>query len=216
MTAPRLPFRLPPPPRPLAFALAAAPAAWLIAGIFGIAGADLGPNPVRELTHVTGKTALNLLLITLLVSPLRDLSGIPSWLRLRRMMGLFAAFYAALHFLVYAVLELDLSLADLGRELAKRPYIWVGAAALLALVPLVVTSTDRMMRRLGRRWQTLHRLVYPIAILAVWHYGWQVKADIREPLIYATVLALLLGWRLWRRRDARRTAAGRSPDGPVS
>ena len=73
-----------------------------------------------------------------------------------------------------------------------------------------------MMRRLGRRWQTLHRLVYPIAILAVWHYGWQVKADIREPLIYATVLALLLGWRLWRRRDARRTAAGRSPDGPVS
>ena len=131
-------------------------------------------------------------------------------------MGLFAAFYAALHFLVYAVLELDLSLADLGRELAKRPYIWVGAAALLALVPLAVTSTDRMMRRLGRRWQTLHRLVYAIAILAVWHYWWQVKADIREPLLYATVLALLLGWRLWSRHAARRNAAGRSPDGPVS
>ncbi len=216
MTTPRLPFRLPPPPRPLAFALAAAPAAWLIAGIFGIAGADLGPNPVRELTHVTGKTALNLLLITLLVSPLRDLSGIPSWLRLRRMMGLFAAFYAALHFTVYAVLELDLSVADLGRELAKRPYIWVGAAALVALVPLAVTSTDRMMRRLGRRWQTLHRLVYAIAILAVWHYWWQVKADIREPLVYASALALLIGWRLWRRHDVRRTVAGRSPDGPVS
>lgn len=193
-------FRLPPPPRPLAFALAAAPLLWALAGLFGVAGADLGPNPVRELTHVTGKTALNLLLITLMVSPLRELTGIPSWLRLRRMMGLFAAFYAALHFLVYAVLELDLSVADLGRELAKRPYIWVGAAALLALLPLAVTSTDRMMHRLGRRWQTLHRLVYAIAVLAVWHYWWQVKADIREPLLYASVLALLLGWRAWRWR----------------
>ena len=205
MPAPRPSLRLPPPPRPLAFALAALPFLWLVAGLFGIAGADLGPNPVRELTHVTGKTALNLLLITLAVSPLRDITGMPTWLRLRRMMGLFTAFYAALHFLVYAVLELDLSVADLGRELAKRPYIWVGAAALLALVPLAVTSTDRMMRRLGRRWQTLHRLVYAIAVLAVWHYWWQVKADIREPLLYATVLALLLGWRLWRWRRRRVT-----------
>jgi len=203
--APRPSLPLPPPPRPLAFALAALPFLWLLAGLLGIAGADLGPNPVRELTHVTGKTALNLLLITLAVSPLRDITGMPTWLRLRRMMGLFAAFYAALHFLVYAVLELDLSVADLGRELAKRPYIWVGAAALLALVPLAVTSTDRMMRRLGRRWQTLHRLVYAIAVLAVWHYWWQVKADIREPLLYATVLALLLGWRLWRWRRRRVT-----------
>lgn len=183
------------------------PFLWLLAGLLGIAGADLGPNPVRELTHVTGKTALNLLLITLAISPLREMTGIPAWLRLRRMMGLFAAFYAALHFLVYAVLELDLSMADLGRELAKRPYIWVGAAALLALVPLAVTSTDRMMRRLGRRWQTLHRLVYAIAVLAVWHYWWQVKADIREPLLYATVLALLLGWRLWRWRRRRVTVS---------
>ncbi|MFM7624925.1 MAG: sulfite oxidase heme-binding subunit YedZ [Gammaproteobacteria bacterium] len=203
MTAPRPSLRLPPPPRALAFALAAAPFLWLLAGIVGVAGADLGPNPVRELTHVTGKTALNLLLITLLVSPLQRITGIPSWLRLRRMMGLFAAFYAALHFLVYAVLELDLSVADLGRELAKRPYIWVGAAALLALVPLAITSTDGMMRRLGRRWQTLHRLVYAIAVLAVWHYWWQVKADIREPLLYASALVLLLGWRVWRRRSRR-------------
>lgn len=203
MTALRPSLRLPPPPPPLAFALAALPFLWLLAGLLGIAGADLGPNPVRELTHVTGKTALNLLLITLAVSPLRDITGMSTWLRLRRMMGLFAAFYAALHFLVYAVLELDLSVADLGRELAKRPYIWVGAAALLALVPLAVTSTDRMMRRLGRRWQTLHRLVYLIAVLAVWHYWWQVKADIREPLLYASVLALLLGWRMWHRQRRR-------------
>jgi sulfoxide reductase heme-binding subunit YedZ len=200
-------LRLPPPPRALAFLLAAAPLLWLVAGVAGLPAADLGPNPVRELTHITGKTALNLLLITLMVSPLRELTGIVAWLRLRRMMGLFAAFYAALHFAVYAVLELDLSVADLGRELAKRPYIWVGAAALLALVPLAVTSTDRMMRRLGRRWQSLHRLVYLVAILAVWHYWWQVKADIREPLLYASALALLLGWRAWRARRRARSVA---------
>ena len=200
-------LRLPPPPRALAFLLAAAPLLWLVAGVAGLPAADLGPNPVRELTHVTGKTALNLLLITLMVSPLRELTGIAAWLRLRRMMGLFAAFYAALHFAVYVVLELDLSVADLGRELAKRPYIWVGAAALLALVPLAVTSTDRMMRRLGRRWQSLHRLVYLVAILAVWHYWWQVKADIREPLLYASALALLLGWRVWRARRRARSVA---------
>ena len=200
-------LRLPPPPRALAFLLAAAPLLWLVTGVAGLPAADLGPNPVRELTHVTGKTALNLLLITLMVSPLRELTGIAAWLRLRRMMGLFAAFYAALHFAVYAVLELDLSVADLGRELAKRPYIWVGAAALLALVPLAVTSTDRMMRRLGRRWQSLHRLVYLVAILAVWHYWWQVKADIREPLLYASALALLLGWRVRRARRRARSVA---------
>lgn len=196
-------LRLPPPPRAVAFLLAAAPLLWVSAGIAGLGGADLGPNPVRELTHVTGKTALNLLLITLLMSPLREITGDPRWLRLRRMMGLWAFTYALLHFTVYAVLELDLSVADLGRELAKRPYIWVGAAALLALIPLAVTSTDRMMRRLGRRWRTLHRLVYPIGILGVWHYWWQVKADIREPLLYAAGLTLLLGWRVWRARTRR-------------
>ena len=200
-------LRLPPPPRALAFLLAALPLAWLVAGVMGLPAADLGPNPVRELTHFTGKTALNLLGITLLISPLRSLSGDARWLRLRRMMGLWAFAYAALHFAVYAVLELDLSLSELGRELVKRPYIWVGAAALLGLLPLAVTSTDRMMRRLGRRWQALHRLVYAIAALAVWHYAWQVKADLREPLLYAAALAVLLGWRLRRWRARRATAA---------
>lgn len=204
-------LRLPPPPRALAFTLAALPLAWLVAGIMGLPAADLGPNPVREMTHFTGKTALNLLLVTLLVSPLRSISGDARWLRLRRMMGLWAFAYAALHFTVYAVLELDLSLAELGKELVKRPYIWVGAAALLGLLPLALTSTDRMMRRLGRRWQTLHRLVHAIAILAVWHYAWQVKADLREPLLYAAALAVLLGWRLHRWRDRRaKTSRGSS------
>jgi sulfoxide reductase heme-binding subunit YedZ len=101
------------------------------------------------------------------------------------------------------VLELELDLGDLAREISRRPFIIVGTVALLAMVPLAVTSTDRMMRRLGRRWQSLHRLVYPIALLGVWHYYWQVKADIREPLLYAAALALLLLWR-YRRRWTRR------------
>jgi sulfoxide reductase heme-binding subunit YedZ len=113
--------------------------------------------------------------------------------------------YALLHFLVYAVLELELQLGELGRELARRPYILVGTVALLALIPLAITSTDRMMRRLGRRWQRLHRLIYPITALGIWHYYWQVKADIREPLIYLGLLALLLAWRARSARLRRRS-----------
>jgi sulfoxide reductase heme-binding subunit YedZ len=119
------------------------------------------------------------------------------------MLGLFSFAYALMHFLIYAVLELDLDFSDLAREIARRPFIIVGSIALLALIPLAITSTNRMMRKLGRRWQTLHQLIYPITILAVWHYYWQVKADIREPLIYAAALGALLGYRIWRKR--RRT-----------
>ncbi|MEY3137631.1 MAG: hypothetical protein RL580_1363, partial [Pseudomonadota bacterium] len=125
-------------------------------------------------------------------------------------LGLMAFSYALLHFLVYAVLELELQLGELGRELARRPYILVGTVALLALIPLAITSTDRMMRRLGRRWQRLHRLIYPITALGIWHYYWQVKADIREPLIYLGLLALLLAWRArsaWLRRRSRQVPA---------
>lgn len=189
--------------KPLVCLLASLPALWLLSGALGLAGQSLGPNPVREMLHVTGKTSLNLLLLTLLVSPLRELTGQSIWQRPRRMLGLFAFGYALLHFVVYAVLELELDLGDLAREISRRPFIIVGTVALLAMVPLAVTSTDRMMRRLGRRWQSLHRLVYPIALLGVWHYYWQVKADIREPLLYAAALALLLLWR-YRRRWTRR------------
>jgi sulfoxide reductase heme-binding subunit YedZ len=146
------------------------------------------------------------LLITLCATPLRELTGQTWWVRPRRLLGLMAFAYALLHFLVYAILELELQLGELGREIARRPYILVGTVALLALIPLAVTSTDRMMRRLGRRWQTLHRLIYPIAALGIWHYYWQVKADIREPLIYLGLLTLLLGWRarrVWLKRKSR-------------
>lgn len=180
-----------------------APFVWLVAGTFGGWGQSLGPNPVREMLHFTGKTSLNLLMLTLMVSPVRAITAQPLWQRPRRVLGVAAFGYALLHFLVYAVLELDLDFSDLARELTRRPYIVIGMLALLALIPLAATSTDRMMRRLGRRWQTLHRLVYPIAILAIWHYYWQVKADVREPLWYAAVLSVLLGWRGWSRTQRK-------------
>ena len=196
--------------KPLVWLGALAPLALIVVGIFELAGQSLGPNPIREILHVTGKTSLNLLLITLCATPLRELTGQTWWVRPRRLLGLMAFSYALLHFLVYAVLELELQLGELGQELARRPYILVGTVALLALIPLAITSTDRMMRRLGRRWQRLHRLIYPITALGIWHYYWQVKADIREPLIYLGLLALLLAWRArsaWLRRKSRQVPA---------
>ena len=191
--------------KPLVWLGALAPLALIVVGVFELAGQSLGPNPIREILHVTGKTSLNLLLITLCATPLRELTGQTWWVRPRRLLGLMAFSYALLHFLVYAVLELELQLGELGQELARRPYILVGTVALLALIPLAITSTDRMMRRLGRRWQRLHRLIYPITALGIWHYYWQVKADIREPLIYLGLLALLLAWRARSARLRRRS-----------
>lgn len=181
--------------KPLVFLAAAAPLLWLFLGALGVAGHSLGPNPIRELLHVTGKTALNLLMITLALTPLRRITGQAEWIRPRRMIGLWAFTYALLHGLIYAVLELELDFGELGREIVKRPFILVGTAAWLALLPLAVTSTDGWMRRLGRRWQRLHRLVYPATALVIWHYGWQVKLDLLEPLLYALGLGLLLLFR---------------------
>ncbi|MBV8784409.1 MAG: sulfoxide reductase heme-binding subunit YedZ [Gammaproteobacteria bacterium] len=176
-----------------------APAVWFTCGLFGWFGASLGPDPVKTLEHECGKTALNLLLLTLAVTPVRQLLGLPHLLRLRRMLGLFAFTYVLLHFTVYVVLDLELNWHTVVADIAKRPYITIGMLGLLLLIPLAVTSTQRMMRRLGRRWQSLHRLVYVIAILGVWHFYWQVKRDVREPLIYAGILAALLLYRLARR-----------------
>jgi methionine sulfoxide reductase heme-binding subunit len=192
--------------KPLVFAACLVPLVWLACGAFGWFGASLGADPVKELEHECGKTALNLLLLTLAVTPVRELTGQPQLLRLRRMLGLFAFFYVVVHFTIYVVLDLELNFATLGADIAKRPYITIGFGALLLLVPLAVTSTNGMMRRLGRRWQSLHRLVYVIAILGVWHFYWQVKRDVREPLIYAAILAALLGYRVVRARMRRRAA----------
>ena len=127
--------------------------------------------------------------------------------RFRRMLGLFAFFYIAMHFVIYAWLDQRLDLGVILEDIVERPYITIGMLALVLLIPLAVTSTDGMRRRLKRRWNALHRLVYPIAILGVWHFWWQVKQDIAQPLIFATVLAILLGYRLWRRRRRQRATA---------
>jgi methionine sulfoxide reductase heme-binding subunit len=192
--------------KPLVFVASLLPLALMVCGAAGWLGLSLGADPVKRLEHECGKTALNLLLLTLAVSPVRELAGLPQLLRLRRMLGLFAFFYAVIHFTVYVVLDLELNFSTLGADIAKRPYITIGFTALLLLIPLAVTSTNRMMRRLGRRWQSLHRLVYVIAVLGVWHFYWQVKRDVREPLVYAAVLAFLLLYRVLRAR-LRRTAA---------
>jgi sulfoxide reductase heme-binding subunit YedZ len=165
--------------------------------------------------HWIGKTALNLLMITLMVTPVRHLAGWPHVVRIRRMLGLFAFTYALLHFLIYIVLDQELDFAGLLKDIAKRPYITVGFAALVILIPLAITSTNKMMRRLGRRWQTLHRWVYAAAVLGVIHYYWQVKRDVREPLIYAGILAILLGYRFVRRLRKSKPAA-RAPAAPVT
>ncbi|HVP33487.1 MAG TPA: protein-methionine-sulfoxide reductase heme-binding subunit MsrQ [Steroidobacteraceae bacterium] len=198
--------------KPLVFVAGIAPLVWLVCGAFGWLGASLGADPVKKLEHECGKTALNFLLITLAVTPVRNLLGLPQLLRLRRMLGLFAFFYAVVHFTVYVVLDLELNWSTLGADIAKRPYITIGFTALLLLIPLAATSTNGMMRRLGRRWASLHRLVYVIAVLGVWHFYWQVKRDVREPLIYGGILALLLLYRVVRARSAARApGASRAP-----
>ncbi|MFI4914316.1 MAG: sulfite oxidase heme-binding subunit YedZ [Steroidobacterales bacterium] len=166
-------------------------------------GFDLGADPVRYVLGVFGHSALNLLLITLCVTPLRQLSGNANLIRLRRMLGLFAFTYALLHFLTYVGPFQGLSLTAIIKDItAKRWYIIIGFSALLLLIPLAVTSTNKMMRRLGRRWQKLHRLIYLITALGVWHYWSSIKKDYREPLLYAALLSVLLGWRIWKRYAA--------------
>jgi methionine sulfoxide reductase heme-binding subunit len=193
--------------KPAIFLACLVPLGWAVGGVLGLPVPGLGADPVRRVLGIFAHSALNLLLVTLSVTPLRQLTGNANLLRVRRMLGVFAFSYALLHFLTYIGPFQGFSWNAIVKDLVKRPYITVGFTALMLLVPLAVTSTNGWMRRLKRRWQNLHRLIYPIAILGVWHYWWQVKKDIREPLIYAALLALLLGWRLWRRQ---RSATSRS------
>lgn len=194
--------------KPLIFILCLLPLTRLVTGALNLGGISLGADPVAEILHSCGKWALNFLLITLCVTPLRQLTGWNLLIRLRRMLGLFAFTYALLHFLSYLILDRALLWGTILTDIYKRPYITIGFIALLLLIPLAVTSTNKMMRRLGRRWQKLHRLIYLIAILGVWHFYWQVKADILQPLIYAAILAVLLGWRVWKRAQVARSTSG--------
>lgn len=156
----------------------------------------LGANPIEFITRSTGTWTLVGLMLTLSVTPLRRLTGWSQLVRYRRMLGLFAFFYACLHFVTYVWLDQFFDPAAIARDIVKRPFVTVGFAAFVLLIPLAATSTHAMIRRLGRRWQQLHRLVYVIGMLGVTHYLWLVKKDITEPLIYGTVLAVLLLMRL--------------------
>jgi sulfoxide reductase heme-binding subunit YedZ len=192
--------------KPALFLLCALPLAWLLARASGIAGPGLGPNPVDEIMDRLGDWGLRLLLATLCVTPLAVTLRKPWLMGLRRMLGLFAFTYLSLHFLNWLVLDQWFDLGAIAEDIARRPYITVGFAAYALLVPLAVTSTAGWMRRLGRRWHRLHRLVYAAAILGCTHFWWQVKADWREPAAYAAMLALLLGWRIRRARQRAVTA----------
>jgi sulfoxide reductase heme-binding subunit YedZ len=170
------------------------------------AGNRLGANPIEHITHSTGWWTLAFLLITLSVTPARKLLDLPWLLRLRRMLGLFAFFYACLHFTTYFWLDQFFDWMGIVKDIGKRPFITLGFAAFVTLLPLAATSTDAMVRRLGaKRWQRLHRLVYAIATTGVAHYWWLVKKDITGPLMFAGLLAMLFGFRLFylvRRRRA--------------
>ena len=162
---------------------------------------NLGANPIEVITRSTGTWTLVFLLITLSVMPLRKISGYQSLIKFRRMFGLYAFFYVCLHFTTYIWLDQFFDLNEIIKDVMKRPFITVGFASFMSLIPLALTSNRQMITRLGKRWQQLHRLVYVIAIGGVVHYVWLVKADIRQPLIYGAILTLLLGYRLvaiWR------------------
>jgi methionine sulfoxide reductase heme-binding subunit len=177
-----------------------------------VATGNLSADPVEELTHRTGWWALFLLLLTLAVTPARRFSGVNELIRARRPLGLFAFLLASLHLLIYFVLDQGLTVGFLIEDILERPFITVGFLAWLLLVPLAVTSTTGWIRRLGRNWLRLHRLVYLAAALGVLHFAWGVKADLREPVIFAGVLAILLLLRVFFAREKRRvTRASRAP-----
>lgn len=192
--------------KPLVFLLCLVPLLLAVGDTFGITG-DLGANPIEALQDHFGNWGLRFIMIALAVTPLRQLTGRNELLRFRRMLGLFAFFYVFMHFLVWLLLDQSLNLTAIIEDIFERPFITLGFAALLILLALAATSTAGMRRRLGRRWQQLHNGVYVAAILGVWHYWWQVKQDIREPLIYAAILTGLLGFRVfsrWRKQRKRR------------
>lgn len=186
--------------KPLWFSACLAPFVWLLLNAFEIAGPGLGADPIETVQDEMGIWGLRMLLLTLALTPLRQITGQVWLIQLRRMTGLFTLFYISLHFLNYLILDQGLSWQFIVEDVLERPFITLGAIALLALIPLGITSTAGWRRRLGRRWNKLHKLVYPIAILGCWHFWWQVKEDITEPVVYAAILALLLAWRIYSRR----------------
>lgn len=182
--------------KPAVFGAALIPFAWLI---WRIAVNDLGPDPAQELAISTGEWTLRFLLITLSLTPLRNITGQIAFVRIRRMVGLFALFYAAIHFTVWMSLLLGFRWFAIGEELLERPYISIGFLALLILIALGITSPKAMVRRMGRNWKRLHRLIYLAAVLAIVHLTWILRTDVGEAVLYGSILAILFGYRLYRR-----------------
>lgn len=193
-----------PAAKPLLFALCLLPFAWLL---YGAASNQLGANPAEYLIRATGDWTLRFLCIVLAVTPLRVLSATPALARFRRMLGLFMYFYVLLHLLSYSWFDMGFEVADIAKDIAKRPFILVGFAAFVLLTPLAATSFNRAIRALGaRRWQALHKLLYAIAGLGILHFFWMRagKHNFAEVAVYAAILALLLGWRVLQFRKKNR------------
>ena len=199
-----------PAAKPFLFAVALLPFAWLL---YAALAETLGTNPAEKLLRATGDWTLRFICITLAITPLRQWFGLPALARFRRMAGLFAFFYACVHFLCYAWLDMGFDPIAIVRDIPKRPFILVGTLALALLIPLAATSFKRAMKALGAaRWQLLHRLVYPIALLGLLHFFWMraAKNNFPEVFAYAAIVAVLLGWRLRVRwaKQAQRTTPG--------
>ena len=190
--------------KPLVFLLCLIPVALVVGDAFGITG-QLSANPVEDILDRFGNWAIRLIMITLAVTPLRQITGW-NWLtRFRRMLGLFTFFYALMHFSTWLLLDRGLAVdpafqwAAILEDLTERPFITIGFAALLLLAAMAVTSTNGMRRRMRRAWDKLHYSVYAVGVLGVWHYWWQVKKDTSDAWIYAVILAVLLGYRIWKK-----------------
>ena len=193
-------------PKPFVVALALVPLGWLVVAV---STGQAGPNPAEDIILTTGIWALRLLLITLAITPLRRLTGWSVLIQYRRMLGLFAFFYACVHVVNYMAFDRLFQVSEIVNDISERPFITAGMTALALMFPLAVTSTKSWIRRLGRRWQTLHRLAYLSSAAACLHFIWKVKVPIGEPIYYAAILTALLGFRLlWRLRSPARIAAG--------
>jgi methionine sulfoxide reductase heme-binding subunit len=198
----------------LVFALSAWPLLFIVWRTYR---GELTANPVEFYQHQTGDWTLRFLVFTLCITPFRKIFNLPELIRFRRMLGLFAFFYVCLHFLTYLGPDQSFSFSGMVQDVAKRPFITVGFAAFVLLIPLALTSTAGWIRRLGgKRWQMLHRAIYVAAALGVVHYYWLVKSDIRKPVFYGSLVGILLGWRIWswtskKKAPATTTTAQASP-----
>lgn len=188
----------------LLFLLCLAPLAWLV---YGAVANQLGANPAEALIRSLGDWTLRGLLLTLAITPLRELSGLAALARFRRMLGVFTFSYASLHLLAYGWLDMGLDLAEIAADIPKRPFILMGFTAWALMIPLAATSFNKAIKALGaRRWQALHKAVYAVAVIALLHFIWMRagKQDFAEPAVYGAILAVLLGWRVWKRLRVKR------------